>query len=87
MKRPLLEGDLPNWDIIKQGVIDLNKEMPQLEYLGFDVAITEDGMKLPEINRAPGYPKIETFQRPTIDYLLYKKSVKMKNNNIKKTKW
>lgn len=83
----LLEGDLPNWDIIKQGVIDLNKEMPQLEYLGFDVAITEDGMKLPEINRAPGYPKIETFQRPTIDYLLYKKSVKMKNNNIKKTKW
>ncbi|MCQ2551172.1 MAG: hypothetical protein MJ146_03120 [Clostridia bacterium] len=83
----LIEGILPNWDIIKKGIKELNDDMPQLEYLGFDVAITEDGMKLPEINRAPGYPKIETFQRPTIDYLLYKKSVKMKDSNIKKTKW
>lgn len=83
----LLEGYLPNWDVVKQGVLDLCKAMPQLEYLGFDVAISEDGMKLPEINRAPGYPKIETFQRPTIDYLLYKKDVKMAKNNIQKTKW
>ena len=83
----LIEGYLPNWDIVKQGIIDLNLEVPQLEYLGFDVAITEDGMKLPEINRAPGYPKIETFNRPTIDYLLYKRAVKMEKNNITKTKW
>lgn len=83
----LLEGYLPNWDIIKKGVIDLCKAMPQLEYLGFDVAITEDGMKLPEINRAPGYPKIETFNRSTIDYLLYKKEMKLKSHNLEKTKW
>lgn len=83
----LIEGYLPNWDIVKQGIMDLCHEMPQLEYLGFDVAITEDGMKLPEINRAPGYPKIETFNRKTIDYLLYKREVKMKKNHIEKTKW
>lgn len=83
----LIEGYLPNWDIVKQGIIDLNREMPQLEYLGFDVAITEDGMKLPEINRAPGYPKIEKFNAATIDYLLYKRKMKMKRNNITKTKW
>ena len=82
----VIEGYLPNWDIIKKGVIALNMEMPQLEYLGFDVAITEDGMKLPEINRAPGYPKIETFNERTIDYLLYKKQIKMKLNGITKTK-
>jgi len=83
----LIEGYLPNWDIVKNGIIALNKEMPQLEYLGFDVAITEDGMKLPEINRAPGYPKIETFNRSTIDYLLYKREMKMAKNNLTKTKW
>ncbi len=83
----LIEGYLPNWDLVKKGIIDLNREMPQLEYLGFDVAITEDGMKLPEINRAPGYPKIEKFNEATIQYLLYKREMKMKKNNITKTKW
>jgi len=83
----LIEGYIPNWDIIKEGIIALNKDMPQLEYLGFDVAITQNGMKLPEINRAPGYPKIETFSEATIDYLLYKREMKMKRNNISKTKW
>ena len=81
-----IEGYIPNWDLIKQGLKDLNACMPQLEYLGFDVAVTEDGMKLPEINRAPGYPKIETFNRPTIDYLLYKLEKKMEKQNITKTK-
>ncbi len=83
----LLEGEIPHWETIKQGILDICSEIPQLEFLGFDVAITEDGMRLPEINRNPGYPMIETFRRPTIDYLLYKKEAKMRANNIKKTKW
>lgn len=78
----LIEGYLPNWDIVKQGVIDLSYAMPQLEYLGFDVAISEDGMKLPEINRAPGYPKIEKFTPLTNDYLLYKLDQKRKKYNV-----
>ena len=82
----LIEGILPNWDIVKQGVIDLSYAMPQLEYLGFDVAITEDGMKLPEINRAPGYPKIEKFTPLTNDYLLYKLEQKRKKYNITRYK-
>ena len=56
--------------------------MPQLEYLGFDVAISEDGMKLPEINRAPGYPKIEKFSPLTNDYLLYKLDQKRKKYDV-----
>lgn len=80
----LIEGILPNWDLVKQGVIDLSYAMPQLEYLGFDVAISEDGMKLPEINRAPGYPKIEKFTSKTNDYLLYKLDQKRKKYNVTK---
>ena len=39
---------------------------------------TEDGIKIPEINRSPDYPKIEKYNRPTIDYLLYKLDCKKK---------
>ena len=84
VKKIRLTGGEP---LVRQGILDICSEIPQLEFLGFDVAITEDGMRLPEINRNPGYPMIETFRRPTIDYLLYKKEAKMKANNIKKTKW
>ena len=43
-----------------------------LEYFGFDVAVTEDSVKLPEINRFPDFPKIEKYSQETIDYLLLK---------------
>ena len=46
----LLEGYLPNWETVKKGVYDISMMIPQLEYLGFDIAITEDGFKILEIN-------------------------------------
>ena len=82
-----MEGYIPHWDEIVKGIKNLHRAMPELEYLGFDVAITEDGMKLPEINRAPGLPKIESLNRETIDYLLYKKDKKMERVGIVKTKF
>lgn len=45
-----LEGHLPNWETVKKGVYDISMMIPQLEYLGFDIAITEDGFKILEIN-------------------------------------
>lgn len=82
-----MEGYIPHWDEIVEGIKELHRAMPELEYLGFDVAITEDGMRLPEINRAPGLPKIESLNRETIDYLLYKKDKKMERVGIDKTKF
>ncbi len=67
-----LEGILPNWDIIKTNVLNIARELKQIEYFGFDVAITENGFKLPEINRSPDYPKIENYTSLTNDYMLYK---------------
>lgn len=83
----LMEGQIPHWDKIVEGIKELHLAMPELEYLGFDIAVTEDGMKLPEINRAPGLPKIESLNRETIDYLLYKKEKKMERVGIVKTKF
>ena len=67
-----IEGYLPNWEKVKADVLAVARSIPQLEYFGFDLAITEDGIKFPEINRFPDYPAIEKYTEKTIDYLLYK---------------
>lgn len=66
----LIEGVLPNWEKTKGLIIDIATELKQLEYFGFDLAITEDGIKIPEINRSPDYPRIEKFTDRTNEYLL-----------------
>lgn len=73
-----IEGYLPNWEKVKQDVLDVARSIPQLEYFGFDLALTEDGLKFPEINRFPDYPAIEKYSPATIDYLLYKLRMKKK---------
>ena len=85
----LIEGKIPNWERTKKLVLELASSIKELEYFGFDVAVTETGIKIPEINRYPDYPKIEKFSRLTIDYLLYKLKCKKqkysKNGKMKKT--
>ena len=71
-----IEGYLPNWEKVKKDVLDVARSIPQLEYFGFDLALTEDGLKFPEINRFPDYPAIEKYSPATIDYLLYKLQMK-----------
>ncbi|MCA1306785.1 hypothetical protein LC082_07730 [Microbacterium esteraromaticum] len=68
----LIEGQVPNWDFVKEQVLKMAASFSQLEYLGFDVAITPDGFKIPEINRFPDYPRIDRLTPSTIDYLLLK---------------
>ena len=68
----LIEGVIPDWERAKQQVLAIAESLPQLEYLGFDVAITAQGIKLPEINRFPDYPRIDRLTSATTDYLLFK---------------
>lgn len=68
----LIEGELPNWQEVTGKVLEIARALPQLEYLGFDVALTADGFKLPEINRFPDYPRIEKLTPESIAYLLEK---------------
>lgn len=67
-----IEGYIPHWEQVKKTVLDVAASVPEMEYFGFDVAITEDGVKFPEINRFPDYPKIEKFSPETMKYLLKK---------------
>jgi len=68
----LIEGYLPNWDDIVQTILKIAESLPEIEYMGFDVAFTESGVKLPEINRFPDFPRINKLTPATMDYLLDK---------------
>jgi len=74
----LIEGYLPNWEDVVEVILKIAESLPEIEYMGFDVAFTEDGIKLPEINRFPDFPKINKLTLATMDYLLYKLDKKKK---------
>lgn len=80
-----MEGVLPRWEDTKAKVLEIARSIPQLEYMGFDVAITEDGFKLPEINRMPDFPRIDKLTPEIIDYLLYKLDRKKRRYGYHKT--
>lgn len=74
----LIEGYIPNWDQILKDIKEIAYSLEQIEYFGFDIAVTEDGMKFPEINRYPDYMGIGKLKRESIDYLLEKVECKKK---------
>ncbi|MDD4159789.1 MAG: sugar-transfer associated ATP-grasp domain-containing protein [Synergistaceae bacterium] len=49
-----LEGIMPNWQLLQDGILKICRHIPQIEYMGFDVAVTADGFKIIEINSAQG---------------------------------
>lgn len=73
-----ITGVLPHWEEAKAAILDMANTLTELEYMGFDVAFTPEGIKLPEINRFPDFPKINKLSRETMDYLLEKLALKKK---------
>lgn len=65
-----IEGTIPRWDRILATVKEIAEDIEHLEYLGFDVAVTPAGIKIPEINRFPDYPRIAPMPATLMDYLL-----------------
>lgn len=52
----LLPGyQIPRWDDVMGIVLDASTKIPQMGYLGWDVAITEEGTLLIEANNMPGH--------------------------------
>jgi hypothetical protein len=58
----LLEGVIPNWQLIKDKIREISQYIPQVVYMGFDVIMTDDGFKIIEINshQAIGYIQSNT---------------------------
>ena len=68
----LVEGTIPHWDEVKKGVIKICEYMPALEWLGFDIAITEDGFRIIEINRSQNLHKAFEYPPEVKGYLFRK---------------
>ena len=48
-----LSGQVPHWTEIRKLVTDICRYMPQLVLLGFDVAVSDRGIRIIEINSLP----------------------------------
>lgn len=52
---------LPLWESVLSNVAEAAKSIPECKYVGWDVAITPDGIELIEGNHNPGYVCMEYF--------------------------
>lgn len=57
---------LPNWDVVKEEINRLCQHVSSLDYLGLDIIITNDGMKLCEINSHPSLSDEQIMCWPTL---------------------
>ncbi|MDD3415819.1 MAG: sugar-transfer associated ATP-grasp domain-containing protein [Lachnospiraceae bacterium] len=58
----LISGTINNYEILKQLIIDISLKMSNLEYMGFDIGITDQGFKCMEINTHPGIKYMQLFR-------------------------
>lgn len=65
-----IDGYLPHWDKVKEDVLNVTASIKQLEWFGVDLAVTDEGIKFPEINRFPDFPAVEKYTKRTREYLL-----------------
>ena len=57
---------LPNWQYVRKQIDNLCQHVSSLDYLGLDIIITEDGMKLCEINSHPAMDYEQIMCGPTL---------------------
>lgn len=57
---------LPNWSLVREKIKAICQHVSSLEYLGLDIIITENGMKLCEINSHPAMDYEQIMCGPTL---------------------
>lgn len=67
---------LPNWKILIESVIKAAEMLPQCRFIGWDVAITKEGIELIEGNHNPGLFTMESLGKP----YSYTDAIKMFNS-------
>lgn len=77
-----LTGTVPHWDMIIGGVKHIASELPQIEYMGFDIAITPEGYKVIEINVFPDYTKFLLKDEATQAFIRDKVALKKEREKI-----
>lgn len=66
-------GTIPHWSMIRSALEDICRRLCVLEYLGFDIAVTQDGFRILEINTHQDLHKYPEYPQEVKDYLQGKK--------------
>ena len=72
-----IAGVIPNWELICTKIKEICRYMSELEYLGFDIAVTNDGFRVIEINIHQDLHKVPTFSKEVKEFFQQKISDKM----------
>lgn len=80
----VIAGKLPHWNLIKNKIVEISRYLCELEYLGFDIAITEKGFQILEINIHQDLHKVASFDEEIREY--FKRKVNRKYESIGKKK-
>lgn len=56
-----LSGRIENYDLLKETIFGIAKRFSCIEYMGFDIGITNNGFKIMEINSHPGIKYMQIF--------------------------
>ena len=79
---------LPNWAYVRKKIDALCQHVSSLDYLGLDIIITEDGMKLCEINSHPAIDYEQIMCGPVLsnnkvrEFFEYKGLRKFEDNGV-----
>jgi len=79
-----LHGVIPNWDIIRKGLVEISQYLGQLEYLGFDVVCTPEGFVLLETNAHQDLHRLPAYDQRVRDFFFYKLRRKERYNKVKR---
>lgn len=57
-----LQVAVPNWELIAEKCTQMHDQLKDLNWLGWDIVVTDDGFKILEINTFTGLVAVETIQ-------------------------
>ena len=77
-----IEGYLPHWDEVLSVIPEVCRYISPLEYLGFDVVITDSGFKILEINTHQDLHRYPTYNENVHAYFAHKLELKRAGKNL-----
>ena len=77
-----IEGTLPHWDEVTKTIPELCRYISPLEYLGFDVVITDAGFKILEINTHQDLHRYPTYNENVHAYFMNKLKLKRQGKKL-----
>lgn len=77
-----IEGVFPHWQEVRSEILDICKCISPLEYLGFDVVITDKGFKILEINTHQDLHRYPTYSSRVHEYFMHKLELKKQGKRL-----